>query len=145
MSFKYLNRCSVKLSTPELIKEAIESYCNHLAQGYPKESWFFKKDGKPMCAFQTVEKYIEEMDSDFTSIQLAAAESERYKKWFDTVSGSANGIEAYKNANTASLQMIMRNMFGWDKREDTSSSQNDSAPLGHLDGKSKELAPKKDE
>lgn len=121
MAFKYLNRCSVKLRNPDLIKEAFFSYCEHLKSGYPKEAWVFKKEGKPLCSYQTIEKYIEEMPDDFKTIHMVEAEAERYKLWFTNVSESALGTN--KDANTASLQMIMRNMFGWDKRSSVDENQ----------------------
>lgn len=124
MAFKYLNKCAVKLKTPELLKEAFESYCKHIASGYPKEAWFFEKDGVPMCGWRTIETHIEEMtnseglsDVDLSSIKMSRAESARYKHWYDIVIASANGKN--QKANTASLQMAMRNMFGWDAKDDS--------------------------
>lgn len=52
---------------------------------------------------------------------MVEAEAERYKLWFTNVSESALGTN--KDANTASLQMIMRNMFGWDKRSSVDENQ----------------------
>ena len=61
---------------------------------------------------ETIEKYILD-DKEFDPLQKRKAEAQGYAYWEQVVEDSAKG--ANKDANTASLQMVMRNKFGWDK------------------------------
>ena len=51
----------------------------------------------------------------FDPIQIESAKSKGYNLWEQVVEDSAEGKN--KDANTASLQMLMRNKFSWDKEE----------------------------
>ena len=44
------------------------------------------------------------------------AETKGYQRWEAIAEASATGEN--EKANTASLQMVMRNKFGWDKKEE---------------------------
>jgi hypothetical protein len=114
MAFKLYNRSAVKLDTDELLIEAYKDYCKHLALGLDKRSWAFWKDGKPLCIFATMDKYIEERQDVLDPIHYDSAILVGYKEWEMVVAGSAKGVN--QRANPASLQMIMRNKYGWDAR-----------------------------
>jgi hypothetical protein len=100
-----------KLKTPELKKMAYEQYCAHIAKGKAKKSWYFEHPDLLMT-WQTMEKYIAD-DRFFNPIYKEIAWCKGYQHWEQVVEDSAQGLN--KDANTASLQMLMRNKFGWDK------------------------------
>lgn len=116
MAPKKGNKHAVKLKTPELKKAAYDSYCAHLAKGKNKKSWYFEHPDL-MLTWQTMEKYISEEPNVFNPLQKEMAWSKGYQHWEGVVEASAEGTN--KEANTASLQMLMRNKYGWDKQENT--------------------------
>lgn len=109
------NTNNVALPTKTLRLKAYKSFCEHIAEGNVKESWYYD-DGEYMCSYQTLMSYIKDSPVDFPTIQKDVAYSKGYKKWEQIVGTSGTGQN--KKANTASLQMIMRNKYGWDRREE---------------------------
>ena len=102
-----------KLKTLELKKEAFRQYLEHLSKGKSKKSWYFEHPDLTLL-WQTMETYIREEPEIFNPIQIEMAHAKGYQYWEQVAETSAEG----KNqANTASLQMVMRNKFGWDKQE----------------------------
>ena len=58
--------------------------------------------------------YIKNNPIEFDSVSKQIAHIKGFNVWEDVAEKSAKG----KNkANTASLQMVMRNKFGWDKED----------------------------
>jgi hypothetical protein len=100
----------------ELMQQAYESYCEHIANGNPIASWWWKnpRDPKKGMVAKTLEKYIDKYgDSVFPLEQKEMALARSLGHWFGVTAESAKGINT--KANTASLQMIMRNVHKWDK------------------------------
>jgi hypothetical protein len=112
MSFQEGHLINVKLSTEALKLEAYRQYCEHIAQGKPKKAWCFRHPVLSLT-WETMEKYIKNEPSIFDSNQKRMAESEGLNLWFSYLGDSAKGKN--KDANVASLQIILRNMHGWDK------------------------------
>lgn len=110
------NNKFVKMKKLGLIEEAYKSYCDHQAKGYMRETWCFRKDDFSIT-WETMETHIKENPSNFPPIQKKIAFIEGYHVWEKVVDSSASGANA--KANTASLQMLMRNKFGWDKKDPT--------------------------
>lgn len=108
------NQNNKKLTTSDLKRDAYEQYCAHLAKGKSKRSWTFKHP-ELMLTWETMEKYIAN-DPEFDPIKKELALADGYLAWEQVAEDSAKGVN--KDANTASLQMVMRNKFGWDKNED---------------------------
>lgn len=111
------NKSAEKLYTPELRALAYKSYCEHLSKGKSKKSWIFKHEDISLT-WETFEKYIKEYAHEFDSEEKKVAEAEGFNHWEGIVEDSAKGTN--KDANTASLQMLMRNKYGWDKNEKNS-------------------------
>lgn len=105
------NQKAVKLTTDELKQEAYRQYCAHLAAGKSKRSWVFKHPDMTLTA-AGFENYLKN-EAVFDPLQKQVAEAEGYGMWEDIVCESAKGKNT--KANTASLQMVMRNKYGWDK------------------------------
>lgn len=123
MTFQEGNQAARKLDTPELMEYAYKSYCAHLAKGKSKMSWNLKTPVK--LTWQTMETYIKENPGVFKPIDKEIAWSDGFGVWEDVVEDSAKGIN--KEANTASLQMLMRNKYGWDKKDKVDEENQSSA------------------
>jgi len=108
------NKNAAMLEEKDIRQIAYKDYCNHIAAGKSKRSWFFEHKDLT-CTFQTMEKHMQDR-FEFDPKHMEVAEAQSFGFWENVVSESAIGIN--KDANTASLQMIMRNKFGWDKNQD---------------------------
>ena len=107
----YGNQSAKKSTTLELKQEAYRQYCAHIAAGKSGRSWVFKHPELTLTA-RTMEHYMKN-EHDFPPEHLEVAKSEGFAVWEDIVSNSASGKNT--KANTASLQMVMRNKYNWDK------------------------------
>jgi hypothetical protein len=110
------NKHGVKLKDPDIRQLAYQKYCEWLAMGKSKKSFTFRSP-EYSCHWQTLESYIKDKN-EFDPLQIELAKCEGCKRWEQVVEDSAEGKN--KDANTASLQMLMRNKFDWDKQEKSS-------------------------
>ena len=110
----YGNKHAAKKMTPEQRQKAYHNFCDHLAEGYSIASWHFDEDGVKL-SYKTMLTYMKDED-EFPPIHKEIADAKSLKHWEKIVYDSARGIN--KEANTASLQMVMRNKFAWDKYTD---------------------------
>lgn len=108
------NKCKA-LTDDEHKHLAFKSFCNHVANGKVIQSWSYE-NGEFMCCYKTMQKYMQENTKDFPTIKFNAALAAGYRKWENVCDDSAEGSN--RKANVASLNMLMRNKYGWDKRED---------------------------
>ena len=111
------NACSLK--TDELKAEAYRQYCEHIAKGYPKASWCFEHPTLTPT-WESMESYIKADPTNpvFDTLKRKAAMAKNMAHWFGVLGSSANGSNP--KASTASLQVIMRNIHGWDKENKVS-------------------------
>ncbi len=117
------NKWGVKIKDPVKRQLAYESFCEHLAKGKNIKSWWYD-DNEVVCTWQTMLSYIKDV-AEFDPAKRIVAESQGYNKWENVVEQSAEGKN--KDCNTTSLQLLMRNKFGWDKEQRVHSVPNDSA------------------
>lgn len=108
------NKNGLKLKEPDVRQEAYEKYCEWLAMGKSSRSFTFKK-GDLMCVGRTMESYIRDNPLEFPPLKKELAYCQGYAIWEQVVEESAKGIN--KDASTASLQMLMRNKYNWDKED----------------------------
>lgn len=106
------NQNALKLRDSDLRKKAYKQYCEWLARGKSQKSFTFVEVDL-MCTYRTIESYMKTDPIDFPSLHMELAKCKGYAEWEQVVEDSARGIN--KDANTASLQMLMRNKFDWDK------------------------------
>lgn len=106
------NKNGLKIKDQDLRQKAYKQYCEWLSQGKSGRSFTFV-EGDLMCTGQTIQHYMASNPIEFPPIYKEIAESKGMAKWEQVVSDSAEGKN--KDANTASLQMLMRNKYGWDK------------------------------
>lgn len=117
MAFKLLNTDAVKLDSDELIKDAFDNYCSHISKGKVAASWYYKKDGKAICCYSTIERYIKKRPDVCSPTQYNCAVAHGMGDWEIVVDGAARGEN--KKCNPAVLQIVMRNKYGWDTTDET--------------------------
>ena len=122
------NTKGLALKDPEMRQRAYKSFCEHLAQGKSIKSWWFE-EGNNSCTYKTILEYIKDKE-EFPSIHKEIAECKGFNYWETIVAESAIGKN--RESNTACLQMLMRNKFGWDK--DTTKNQSTNIPV-YVNGK----------
>lgn len=94
---------------------AYRSYCDHIMQGRFKYSWTYENPAtNSHWTYETVERWIRETD-EFPVDQLKVAEAKGFSTYEKLLVDSASGKNT--RANVASLQMLMRNKYGWDKAD----------------------------
>jgi hypothetical protein len=120
------NKYGVKLKDPAMRQRAYKAYCEWRAKGKSKRSFRFQ-EGKCKCIWETLESYLKDED-EFDPIHMKYAEAEGFGHWEQIVEDSATGVN--EKANTASLQMIMRNKYSWDK--ESKSQENHKADVAEL-------------
>lgn len=111
-----------KLKDPNIRDQAYDEYCAHIAEGYPKEAFFFSHPTESI-SYKTMDKYIAECPEDFPPSKMEQAKSKRYQHWFGEGKTLMQG--KYKNGSPVVWQTIMRNVFkneGWDRDLQTSNA-----------------------
>ena len=113
------NSFGTKLKDPLLRQKAYKQFCAHIAKGKSKDSFYFI-DGDFKCTWKTIQSYAKESPHEFPTIEREVAYAQGYGEWEAVCEESAKGEN--KDANTASLNMVMRNKFAWDKPEQQNSA-----------------------
>jgi hypothetical protein len=108
------------LKDPQERRKAYESYCQHIADGYPKEAWFYE-NGSSHCCWRTMDRYIEKNPVEFQSFLKDKSHSSSYKLWFERGKKLSLG-EIKGNTSPHTWATIMRNMFHWDKEKKEASA-----------------------
>ncbi len=114
------------LKEEALRKKAYQAYCSWIAKGKLKTSFNFEIQGNKIY-WRTIESYIKNYPLEMDTIHKEFAECKGLEKWETICEQSAEGLNT--KANTASLQMVMRNKFGWDKQEKKTVSEMSSEEL----------------
>jgi len=118
------NKFGLKLKDPKIRQEAYLQYCQWIAEGKPKKAWSFEHS-KFSCTWRTLEKYLAQNPEEFQPLHKEIAECKSYALWFERGVKMLNGES--KHCQPAIYQMIMRNMFDWDR--DTSGQKESGEPL----------------
>ncbi len=117
------NQYGVALKDPIIRQKAYQSFCDHLALGKSVKSWFYEDDDN-LCCWETMLSYIQKFPMEFQPIKKKISEIKGFHRWESVVEASAEGKN--KDASTASLQMLMRNKYGWDKEQQESAPPKES-------------------
>jgi hypothetical protein len=88
--------------------EAYRQFCEHIAQGKPKREWRFLHP-KLSLTYKTMKKYLKN-EKDFPPMLMEVAESRGFAVWEQVV---IDAVLGKNKKSAASLQMTMRNKFGW--------------------------------
>ena len=109
------NTNGTKLKEAAVRQEAFRQYCEHLAEGYPKEAFFFDHEEHSVC-WKTMDRYIEENPSEFPAIKIQRAKAKRYKHWLGEGKKMMTG--GYERCSPTIWTVMMRNIFKenrWDQ------------------------------
>jgi hypothetical protein len=109
------NQNGIKLKDPAIRQEAYRQYLEHLAKGYPKETFFFDHPTHSVC-YKTLDKYLRDHPDEFPPILMEKAKASRYRHWFDEGKMLMQG--KYRHGSPVVWGTIMRNIFkdiGWDR------------------------------
>jgi hypothetical protein len=109
------NNYNCKGWSKEKRQDAYNSFCEHIAEGKDQRSWHYDVDGDTLT-YVTMLTWLKENPDEFNPLKKSIAESISYGKWEAIVTESAKGQNT--KANVATLQMVMRNKFGWDRRKE---------------------------
>ena len=121
------NQNAVKLSTTKLKNEAYNQYCDHIARGGSKNTWYFEHP-KLTLSYKTMDKYIAENPVDFDATQLDIAKSKGLEVW------ERRGIRMLKGGGSPAVyQIMMRNKYGWDKDNTEHKQDNKQAIAGQFE------------
>lgn len=96
-------------------QEAYRALCEGVKSGISVDAFRYAKGEKRVTGPRIIE-WIAENPDEFDIALFQDAYCHAYEGWEKIVEQSARGENP--DANTASLQMKMRNRFGWDKRKD---------------------------
>jgi len=129
MGAKKHNKNRVAIKDPALRKKAFEKYCEWIAKGKSPDGFSFEEGGVECCA-DTIQSYIEKDPVEFPAIKQRIAKAKGFARWEATLEQSADGINT--KASTASIQMIMRNKYGWDKLNPNDRERIDTSGLKAL-------------
>lgn len=96
-------------------QQAYADYCAHISKGRFKYSWRYSNpDTGSHWTYETIERWLRETD-EFEPSQMKLAEASGFEYYENILLDSASGKNT--KANVATLQMLMRNKFGWDRAE----------------------------
>ncbi|MDD5110719.1 MAG: hypothetical protein PHI63_05940 [Patescibacteria group bacterium] len=111
MPAKKGNQYNLKFKTPAERQALCHAWCNHLAEGFSKESF-------PQCDPQTFRSYVEKFPKDFDTQKIEAAERSGQLVWEKIAMSLALGAKG----NAAVLIATMKNRFGWRDKVDITSN-----------------------
>jgi hypothetical protein len=100
--------------TTQFRDNAYRGFCQHIATGKAVES-YVHAEGGAVASYRTILKWMQD-ERTFPPEYKVIATSMGLGFWENVVAESALGINT--KANVASLQMLMRNKYGWDRRDD---------------------------
>lgn len=123
------NKHAVKLKDKDTRALAFTQLCEWISQGWAYKSFVFAYPGGEMTGEGIMEMARRHPDEfDYQKIEVANALS--YQVWEKRVKESANGENPH--ASTATLQMVMRVKFGWDRKDSGGQSEVDKERFNFL-------------
>lgn len=114
MDFRTGHQNQICLKDPEVRQKAFLSFLDHLSKGKSIQAWYYDEDNN-LCCGETMQSYIQKNPHEFDPYKVKIAIAKGRNKWESVVEASAEGTN--EKANTASLQMVMRNKYGWDAKD----------------------------
>lgn len=126
MAAPFGNDYGLKLKDPELRQLAYKRYCEWLSKGKSKKSFTFV-EGEYMAHWQTIESYIKNNPNEFDPIKKEIAFAKGYAYWENITDGTADGSN--KDACVPALNMTMRNKYGWDSNEASTTQEESRSDL----------------
>jgi hypothetical protein len=105
------------IKSPEERQIAYQSYCDHIAEGNFKNSWYYDNpETGSHWTTETMEKWIKETN-EFELWKMKIAEAKGFSFYEKQLKSCITGENT--KVNIAGLQMAMRHKYGWDKADRT--------------------------
>jgi len=94
-----------------------EQYCLHLAAGYPQNAFVLDLPDYPdySITYKTIESLIKSHPAKFPPHKKAVAYAKGLKGWIDLGKKMMLGEFEKRKVQPALYQLLMRNIYGWDK------------------------------
>jgi len=105
------NKFGLKLKEPDIRQRAYDQYCDWLAKGKSPKSFSFH-EGDVWCTHRTIQSYMKNNPDEFPAHKREAAFAKGYAYWESIVDARATGEN--QDADTPTLNMLMRNKYKWD-------------------------------
>ena len=113
---------TLALANPEARARAYESYCEHIANGYPEYCWcYYNEDLNEGCCLDTLKAYLERFPDELNQFFMRKAKSMGSKFWVDKGLALVDGT---LQGNSAVYAMMMRNINKWDREQQVSHTIN---------------------
>lgn len=104
----------------QLEGQVFRSLLNHIAEGHSLSSFYYVGDGFRIC-YYSIEPHIKKYPDIFPVDEIEFAKAQGYKKWETKVFEASLG--KYPGCNPILLQLIMRNKYKWDSKEEEKSKE----------------------
>lgn len=116
------NKFAVKLKDPAIRQKAYMDMCNWISHGKSYKSFIFYHDAIRMTG-EAIEEMSRNHPTEFDPLEKEIAHAMKFRHWEKILEETATGENPH--GNTATLQMIFRNIFGWDKKDGSGHSEVD--------------------
>lgn len=123
------NKWAVKLKEPAVRQKAFQEMCDWVANGKSYKSFVFYHGDIKMTG-EGIEEMSRRHPEEFDSQEKEVAHALAYQYWERILEDTATGRNPH--GNTATLQMVFRNKFGWDRRDGTVQSEVDKEKFKFL-------------
>jgi len=123
------NKNACKITDKDLRQDAYKQLCKWIGEGKSYKSYVYYA-GEVSVTGETIEEWARNNPIEFDPRKREIAHAMAYQWWENVLKESALGMNPH--GNTATLQMIMRNKFGWDKRDGSSQSEIDKERFKYL-------------
>src|ERR1700722_15759969 len=74
------NKRGLKLKDPDVRQEAYRQYCDHIAEGWPKEAFFFDHPENSV-SWEKMDRYISENPTEFLPNFKQKGQASKKKQW----------------------------------------------------------------
>jgi len=114
------NDYNMKFKTPKERIKLCNAWCEHLMNGYSKESF-------PLCDPVTFRRYVKDFPKDFDTAKIQQTERMSRMFWEGMgIDGTRGKIDGF---NSTSWKFNMVNRFGWKEKTDLTTKDKEMQPL----------------
>ena len=104
----------------KLEKQVFKALLDHIAEGHSVDNFYFTTDGFRI-AYYSLESHIKSNPEIFPKEEIEFAKAQGHKKWEKIIFDAALG--KHQGTNPLLLQLVMRNKYKWDSKEEEKSKE----------------------
>lgn len=116
------NKFALNLKTPEKRRQVFEHFCQWIAQGNPKNGWFYEDD-EVTLSWKSLDNYLRNYPEEFTQEEVEISRSKGLMKW---VKEGRQILFQEVKGDVAMYQMFMRNLYKWDRPDKSEEDESDN-------------------